>query len=379
MSMRISKASRGTTSSVTPSIPEPFDPSTISTYTTTTEREKSHSLEGRKRIPISDAATADGHDVVDDENLLNEESADVTPADTPVKIRETRVRPLSELLGRTRRKPSYEGENGVLSILDAATNNLAHLINHLDLEATTTTPDLTPLRLSPAPPTVTRKGLLIEVSSSSPSGTSLARSRKVRRKGARSSRSYSSGYLTDVDALTSEDKENLSASGSGTHTPTYAPEIGTRSFDSRSYRSGSYTTSESGNRSGSYTYRTRSYTDSGSYTPSGSGSYAGRSNTSSGDYTSDSLAIRTGSDTITPGESSETGYDICFSSDMNGQLITTATSSASITPSSFITPLAGVAVDEEDVGSEENFVTASQVALTTSPRGALPWKDPFAR
>ena len=40
---------------------------------------------------------------------------------------------------------------GVLSILDAATNDLAMLINTLDLQATPITPDLTPLRPSPLP------------------------------------------------------------------------------------------------------------------------------------------------------------------------------------------------------------------------------------
>ena len=40
---------------------------------------------------------------------------------------------------------------GVLSILDAATNDLALLINTLDLQATPNTPDLTPLRPSPLP------------------------------------------------------------------------------------------------------------------------------------------------------------------------------------------------------------------------------------
>jgi hypothetical protein len=37
---------------------------------------------------------------------------------------------------------------GVTSILDAATNDLAQLINHLDLEATPGTPDVSPLRPS---------------------------------------------------------------------------------------------------------------------------------------------------------------------------------------------------------------------------------------
>ena len=40
---------------------------------------------------------------------------------------------------------------GVLLILDAATNDLALLINTLDLQATPITPDMTPLRPSPLP------------------------------------------------------------------------------------------------------------------------------------------------------------------------------------------------------------------------------------
>jgi hypothetical protein len=40
---------------------------------------------------------------------------------------------------------------GVISILDAETNDLALLINTLDLQATPNTPDVTPLRPSPFP------------------------------------------------------------------------------------------------------------------------------------------------------------------------------------------------------------------------------------
>ncbi|CAA7269077.1 unnamed protein product [Cyclocybe aegerita] len=54
-----------------------------------------------------------------------------------------------QMLGRARPKPMYEDEEGVLSILDAATNDLALLINNLDLQATPGTPDLMPLRPSP--------------------------------------------------------------------------------------------------------------------------------------------------------------------------------------------------------------------------------------
>ena len=40
---------------------------------------------------------------------------------------------------------------GVLSILDAATNDLALLINTLDLQVTPSIPNITPLRPSPSP------------------------------------------------------------------------------------------------------------------------------------------------------------------------------------------------------------------------------------
>lgn len=134
--------------------------------------ESRHSLEGRKRTPLSEVfpeiqrsdspamsvrrafpiltieeATADGHGAPGDEELLEEER-ETAAAATPVK--KARVRPMSEqLLGRSRPKPIHEDEDGVLSILDAATNELALLINNLDLEATPCTPDLTPLRPSP--------------------------------------------------------------------------------------------------------------------------------------------------------------------------------------------------------------------------------------
>ncbi|KDR69956.1 hypothetical protein GALMADRAFT_898782 [Galerina marginata CBS 339.88] len=86
--------------------------------------------------------------------LATGEGEDEKPAATPVK--KARARPLSEqLLGRSRPRPMYEDEEGVLSILDAATNDLALLINNLDLQATPSTPDMTPLRLagslSPSP------------------------------------------------------------------------------------------------------------------------------------------------------------------------------------------------------------------------------------
>ncbi|TFK33165.1 hypothetical protein BDQ12DRAFT_448473 [Crucibulum laeve] len=145
-------------------------------------RESRHSSEGRRRTPLSEVfpdmqrrasgesqmqkkkypilmieeATADGHGSFEDCSL-HEDSEDgdgareeqkAAPAATPVK--RARPRPMSEqLLGKSRPRPMYESEDGVLSILDAATNDLAQLINILDLEATPATPDMTPLRPSP--------------------------------------------------------------------------------------------------------------------------------------------------------------------------------------------------------------------------------------
>ena len=102
--------------------------------------------------------------------MLQEELQREQPAATPVK--KARLRPHSEqLLGRSRPRPTHEDDEGrfifyfilflilflpffflgVISILDAATNDLALLIKTLDLQATLMTPDLTPLRPSPLP------------------------------------------------------------------------------------------------------------------------------------------------------------------------------------------------------------------------------------
>ncbi|KXN81385.1 hypothetical protein AN958_04774 [Leucoagaricus sp. SymC.cos] len=106
-------------------------------------------------IVTIEEATADGHDA-DTEDIHNslvyggivkEKEKEEGPQTTPVKRQ--RVRPMSEQLLRPR--AVYENEEGVLSILDAATNDLAQLINNLDLEATPNTPDLTPLRPAPLP------------------------------------------------------------------------------------------------------------------------------------------------------------------------------------------------------------------------------------
>ncbi|KIK67170.1 hypothetical protein GYMLUDRAFT_69362 [Collybiopsis luxurians FD-317 M1] len=133
-------------------------------------RESRRSSEGRRRTPISDVfpdlqeesprqsasvqdtggaplltleeATSDGHERIEDES----------PLSTP--MRRARPRPLSEqLLGRKRPQGIHEEDGeGVISILSAATNDLAQLINNLDLEATpgatpgTPSPDSSPWR-----------------------------------------------------------------------------------------------------------------------------------------------------------------------------------------------------------------------------------------
>ncbi|KAF8416855.1 hypothetical protein L210DRAFT_3511592 [Boletus edulis BED1] len=64
----------------------------------------------------------------------------------PVKC--VRPRPVSEQpLGRTQPQAFYEGDgnNVVMSLLDAATNDLAQLINRLDLEATPGSVEMTPI------------------------------------------------------------------------------------------------------------------------------------------------------------------------------------------------------------------------------------------
>ncbi|KAL4064764.1 hypothetical protein V8B97DRAFT_2010772 [Scleroderma yunnanense] len=70
---------------------------------------------------------------------------DILPTETPVK--RARPRPISEqLLGRSRPKAIYDDgdDDAVLSLLDAATNDLAQLINKLDLEATPCSRDMSP-------------------------------------------------------------------------------------------------------------------------------------------------------------------------------------------------------------------------------------------
>ncbi|KAK0475256.1 hypothetical protein IW261DRAFT_1422569 [Armillaria novae-zelandiae] len=102
------------------------------------EKGSSGTVDG-KECPIVtvEAATYDGHeDPAADEALM------ATP------VRRARPRPASEqLLGRVRPQGIYEDSGkGALSVLDAVTNELAMLINTLDLEATPGgTPDPSPI------------------------------------------------------------------------------------------------------------------------------------------------------------------------------------------------------------------------------------------
>ncbi|CCM05311.1 uncharacterized protein FIBRA_07525 [Fibroporia radiculosa] len=85
-------------------------------------------------------ATADGHS----------DGSETHSTETPAK--RNRPRPVSEqMLGRTRPQPICDDADGsgVLSILDAATNDLASLINRLDLEATPGSTTASPFQRSP--------------------------------------------------------------------------------------------------------------------------------------------------------------------------------------------------------------------------------------
>ncbi|KAH9913689.1 uncharacterized protein BXZ73DRAFT_81864 [Epithele typhae] len=88
-------------------------------------------------------ATADGHSAATDDERS-------TKSETPIK--RSRSRPMSEqMLGRPRPQAVYDDDDGdaLMDILDAATNDLASLINRLDLEATPASTAGTPLALSP--------------------------------------------------------------------------------------------------------------------------------------------------------------------------------------------------------------------------------------
>ncbi|KAF8964977.1 hypothetical protein BDZ97DRAFT_1918685 [Flammula alnicola] len=107
-------------------------------------------------ILMIEEVTADGHGLPDDdddemveieEKCEEEEVVQACVVATPVK--KVHARPLSEqLLRKIRPKPMYEEDEGVLSILDAATNDLALLINNLDLQAMPSMSDLMPFHPS---------------------------------------------------------------------------------------------------------------------------------------------------------------------------------------------------------------------------------------
>ncbi|KAL1747929.1 hypothetical protein HDZ31DRAFT_60801 [Schizophyllum fasciatum] len=116
-----------------------------------TSRESKHSVEGRRRTPLAsifrDMAQAEPespqslqsaepqYPLVTVEEATSDGHSAYSQASTPVKA--ARRRPVSEqLLGRSRPKPMHEDGEGVISVLDAATNDLAQLITTLDLEAT---------------------------------------------------------------------------------------------------------------------------------------------------------------------------------------------------------------------------------------------------
>ncbi|KAM6497668.1 hypothetical protein JOM56_005616 [Amanita muscaria] len=144
------------------------------------EKDSQRSSEGRKRIAITDIfpdiagsrrssasyengsgrspplltveeATNDGHGVPAD---YHEPLNAVPRIEIGTPSKKARPRPVSEqMLGKSRPVPMYQDDEdnaGVLSILDAATNDLAQLIMTLNLEATpSSTPNATPLgRLS---------------------------------------------------------------------------------------------------------------------------------------------------------------------------------------------------------------------------------------
>ncbi|KAF9557793.1 hypothetical protein CPC08DRAFT_764341 [Agrocybe pediades] len=213
------------------------------------------------------------------------------------------------------------------------------------------------------------------------SPSTLSRRRAVRH-------SRMSGYQTDGSGSQSlSDKENestLSAeSGDGTRTPTgsYVSRSaasslsgsGSYSYDSRSRTpTGSYSGSYSGSeRSGSEILSegrsyTDSYTHSGSYTPA-SGSFSlQRSEGASNSLSSSGVGGHT------PISSSETGYDICPSSDFTDMTRPTITESDTATPFS-------ASEETLSVVASEKYVTASQgstefataIIAPSSPRASI--------
>ncbi|EFI27493.1 hypothetical protein CC1G_15528 [Coprinopsis cinerea okayama7 len=180
------------------------------------------------------------------------------------------------------------------------------------------------------------------------------------------------GSFTPSGSYVSRDGSSFSGS-----VPSLA---GSGSYDSRSYdsRSGSYDT-----RSGSYDSRSGvSYSGSGSYTgtytPSGSDTYSGGG---SGNYTSDTYQDSS-SDTIrdrrrgigrTPISSSETGYDICMSSDFTSREVTpygttTEEESDTITPTTPVmaTPI-GVPLPSEPLSPIPDFYPRKNLVAVVQP------------
>ncbi|KAA1479222.1 hypothetical protein DENSPDRAFT_830309 [Dentipellis sp. KUC8613] len=129
--------------------------------------ETRHTSEGRRRAALADIFP----DAIAESRRSSQASSIPMPTSPPIVTIEeattdehegmdssfetpqkrTRTRPISEQVGmRERPKAICDDVDGVLSILDAATNDLASLINRLDLEATPgtpNTPDGSPLRL----------------------------------------------------------------------------------------------------------------------------------------------------------------------------------------------------------------------------------------
>jgi hypothetical protein len=114
------------------------------------------SSDSRKRTPLSSVFPERLSDH-EEGGGINDEEASTVPivtieeatvdghSDVETPIKRVRPRPVSEQpLGRSRPKAMYEDENdcAVMSLLDAATNDLAQLINRLDLQAT---PDMSPM------------------------------------------------------------------------------------------------------------------------------------------------------------------------------------------------------------------------------------------
>lgn len=195
-------------------------------------------------------------------------------------------------------------------------------------------------------------------SSASPSGlSSLSRAREVRRRLSRvTSYTLSPGYTEESSDLEnsgsgtrsytysgtpSSQSQGLSGSytpGSGDYTALsggYTPGSGELSVGSGSYSpgTGSYTASQSTPESGSqsFTPGSGSYTlESGSYTSNG---YSAPSNGNGGISAtgiSSSSESRSGVGSFTPG--TETGYDICPSSDLTGLTPPTTTEEYSSSP-----------------------------------------------